>query len=167
LATANSVWLNGQASVRDERLGVTFDQPWRVGVGTPDLSSSRVEVDRMARSGLAASGQLVLRNTGLAPTTGGHAVGVLPLGTQVLTDSIKVTGSGTAAAAGDSLTWEGTLSPGEESIVSFQVLTPETLTSQDLPLELLAWDGLGGAWEWRRWLRVWNGLTFLPLLSHP
>jgi hypothetical protein len=29
---------------------------------------------------------------------------------------------------------------------------------------MLAWDGIGGAWEWREWMEIWQAWMYLPLV---
>ncbi|MBN1887674.1 MAG: S8 family serine peptidase [Thermoflexales bacterium] len=154
--------VRGSVVFHDQVLGLDFDQPLDLRIAAPSLRTSLIEPPR-ARALQATTVTLQITNSG--PITASAAVTSLaPLYVPVVWDSATVQGPGAAWTWPGGAGWQGELAAGQAATLSYQITAPFAINPFDLPVEMLAWDGAGGAWEWREWMEVWQVNVYLPLV---
>jgi len=152
----------GRVVYRDQTLGLDYDQPLRLAPGGPDLSSSSSGVSR-AGSAWPPTLAMVIRNTGPAIAPSAVVTGLLPMGYRVIPSSLRLEGPGIAQLWSGGVAWQGMLQSGESATVTYQLDLRLDSRAAGMPFEMLAWDGQGGAWEWRTWPALIPAREFLPL----
>ena len=159
---ASAASSTGGVVYRDQTLGLDYDQPLRLAPGGPDLSSSSSGVSR-AGSAWPPTLAMVIRNTGPAIAPSAVVTGLLPMGYRVIPNSLRLEGPGIAQLWSGGVAWQGTLRGGESATVTYQLDLRLDSRAAGMPFEMLAWDGQGGAWEWRTWPELIPAREFLPL----
>ncbi len=154
---------SGHILFYDQATGLEFEQPLVLRVGTPDLRLSMLEMSS-SRSGELTTVTVGGRNSGTDIASPAVITGLLPLSTQVIPDTIAVSGPGMASPWSGGITWRGALGVGQSVTVTYQFTAPLVTQTRWLPLEMLLWDGAGSAQEWRAWLEVHPAQIYLPLV---
>lgn len=155
--------LVGRLVLREQNWDLEYDQPLIVRVAMPDLQTSAVQA-APAWSGRPASIKLVVRNSGPAIAPSAIVTGLAPLRAQVISGTATVEGPGLAQTWAHGVTWHGSLTSNASVTVTYQITTPFVTRSMQVPVEMLAWDGRGAAWEWRAWMEVRPWQVYLPLV---
>lgn len=167
-AAPQTAQLPGRVVFHDQASGLDFDQPlvWRVD--TPDLhgQGDRCAPSRLtatvARPGRSTTVTMRLCNDGPGLAPGAIMTGLAPLHLPIVPGTLAVQGPGTAGTGKSSVTWHGPLDSGQSVTLTYCISVPLRTRRSGWPVEMLAWDGRGGAWEWRTWLSVPR--PYLPLV---
>ncbi len=163
--TATPQASTGKVVYHDQTLGLDYDQPLRLVPGGPDLSSSKLGLVP-ASPPWPPTLAMVIRNTGQTVASSAVVTSLLPIGYQVLTGSLHLEGTGTAQLWPGGVAWHGMLDSGEAVTVTYQLdIALDARAAGRLPFEMLAWDGEGGAWEWRTWPQLIPTRQFMPLVA--
>lgn len=159
----------GSVVFRDQVLGFEFDQPLAVRVEAPDLHGDQ----DACRSEIYAEPALPLKSTAVkmrvcnsGPGVASSAVisSLAPLHLKIISGTVTLDGPGEVQPQTSGLTWRGTLSSEQSITITYRVIAPFVTYGNHLPVEMLAWDGYGGAWEWRAWMDIWQSRVYLPMV---
>ena len=152
------------AVFRDDTHDIPFDQVAVVLLAAPDLSLSAFTAPPLVRPNAPLTYTLVVSNSGLSVAASAHVTVLLPLHTQVVTNSLVLFGPGAVITSSDTIAWSGSLDVGQSSTLQYGLSTAGMLTGRDLPSEALLGDGVGGAWERILWVDVTPYRVCLPLV---
>jgi len=156
--------LTTSAVFRDDTHGISFDQTAVVRLAAPDLSLSTFTAPPLVWSNAPLTYTLVVSNSGLSVAASAYITVLLPLHTRVVTNSLVLSGPGSAAILSDTIGWTGSLDVGQSATLEYRLSTVGMLTGRALPSEALLWDGVGGAWERVLWVDVTPYRVYLPLV---
>ena len=115
--------LAGSVTLRDEVLGLAYDQPLVLDVEAPRITGT-LTVTPGAQSGKPATVSLTVTNDGLVAATGANLLAIPPLGVRVRSGSTAVSGPGSITESASAVSWHGDLPAGGSATITYQVQAP-------------------------------------------
>jgi uncharacterized repeat protein (TIGR01451 family) len=153
------------AAFHDDTHGIPFDQVAVVRLAAPDLSLSTFTAPPLVRPNAPLTYTLIVSNSGLSVASSAYVTVLLPLNTQVVTNSLVLSGPGSVVMLSDTISWNGSLDVGQSALLEYELSTAGMLTGRGLSSEALLGDGMGGAWERALWVDVTPYRVYLPVVT--